>query len=98
MTKFLAKLNNPVAFIVAVVLFVAFNGYLFYVYGYQQQSQPSVDANQPKPRRLPPPKKVLRPGRRRTPEKPLGPRRVLPLRRRRRRRLRWRRRARFERG
>jgi hypothetical protein len=47
MTKFLAKLNNPVAFIVAVVLFVAFNGYLFYVYGYQQQSQPSVDANQP---------------------------------------------------
>jgi hypothetical protein len=47
MAKFLAKLNNPVAFIVAVVLFVAFNGYLFYVYGYQQQSQPSVGAIQP---------------------------------------------------
>jgi Domain of unknown function (DUF4115) len=47
MSKFLAKLNNPVAFIVAVVLFVAFNGYLFYVYGYQQQSQSSVGANQP---------------------------------------------------
>jgi hypothetical protein len=47
MTKFLAKLNNPTALIVVVVLFVALNVILFYLYGYQQQSQPSVGANQP---------------------------------------------------
>jgi hypothetical protein len=45
MAKFIAKLNNPVAFIVVVVLFVALNGFLFYFY--QQRSLPSVGATQP---------------------------------------------------
>jgi hypothetical protein len=47
MTKLLAKLNNPTALIAVVVLFFALNVILFYLYGYQQQSLPSVGANQP---------------------------------------------------
>ncbi len=45
MTKFLAKLNTPVALIVVVVFFVAVNGFLFYAY--QQPSLPNISNAQP---------------------------------------------------